>query len=81
MEATPQVAQRNPDARYFSLRVSRSNISLNWNTNQGNPFHTNTMVQDIKQHYTPDTKTKGKINSWPNTVLGDSESVTTIIST
>ena len=81
MEATPQVAQRNPDARYFSLPVSRSNIPLNWNTTQENPFDRNTITQDIKQHYPPDTKTKGKTNSWPSTVLDDSESVTTIIST
>ena len=66
------------DAKHFNSLGRRSNVQLNQNTNQENPLHINTITQDIKQHYSPNTIIKSKINSWPTIMLIDPEPAATI---
>ena len=77
----PNLSNMSPDSRHFHLLGRRSNIPLNRKTNQNKPLQTKTIPQEIKQHYLPNTIIKGKINTWPTTMLGDSRSVVTIINT
>ena len=73
--------QGSADAKDFNPLGWRSNFLLNRNITQDNPLHTNTITQEIKQHYPANITIKGKINSWSTTMLVDLGSVATITNT
>ena len=77
----PNSSQGSTDARHFNSLGRRLSTPLNQNTKNENYLYTNTITQDIKQHYPTNTIVKDKIKSWPTVMLDDSESVAAISDT